>query len=509
MKPSLSLEPVFKLRCSASNRLWISVLLLILSVYLSFFSLYGLSKHAAFQTTGYDLGIWDQKLWNILHGRPFVETTQREVEIGLGDHVDLIALLLVPIYALDPGSQTLIVLQVILVTLGAFPIYWLARDKFHSQFAGIIFAVVYLLFPALESGISFDFHGITIAAPILAYAIWALYRKHNKIFIISVLLAMACQEDVSLFTMIMGLYIIGARKDWRLGGLVFVGSLIWFWAANFLIKPAFSLAGDNIHFYRYAIFGNTPGQAIITILSKPSFLLQQIFSGDKKFYWIRLTMPTAFMALLDPITLFMALPSILLNTMSSYPPTYQLDKFHSSTAIVPFVVIAGINGVNKLLRFGTAHLKHVSPRFLQTILLVMVFIVTLIYQTELGYTPIGKRFFDWPSKTEHVIKIETMLAMIPAQAAVAAQNNLVPHISNRQWIFILPKTNHLGKQAEYIAFDTRGDFAPYKFIEEYCKQVDELLLSHQYGLIFADDGLLLFENNAPDLVRPGQIRVCQ
>lgn len=509
MKINQSLSSVIKPRFKLPGFSIVPILVVLLFAYASFFSIYGLSKHAAFQTTGYDLGIWDQKLWNILHGRPFVETTQREVEIGLGDHVDLIALVLVPIYALYPGPQTLIVLQVFLVTLGAIPIYWLAKDKFHSQFAGIIFGIVYLLFPALESSISFDFHGITIAAPILAYAIWALYQKHNKIFFISVVLAMACQEDVSLFTLMMGFYILVFRKDWRMGGTVFVCSALWFWAANFMIKPAFSLTGNIMHFARYTIFGNTPGQVIVTILSKPSFVLEQIFAGEKKYYWIRLTMPTAFMALLDPITLLMALPSILLNTMSSYPPTYQLDKFHSSAAIVPFVVVAGINGVHKMLRFGMAHLKYVSLGFLQNMLMLMVLIVTIIYQTELGYTPIGTRFFYWPSETEHVINTKTMLAMIPSQAAVAAQNNLVPHLSTRQWIYILPKISHRGKQAEYIAFDMRGDLAPYTYIEDYCKQIDDLLVNQQYGLVFANDGLLLFEQNMPDRVSIAMNNVCQ
>jgi len=54
-------------------------LLTIVIVYAAFFAAYSLQKHAAFQTAGFDLGIWDQKVWNILHGRPFIITTQASV----------------------------------------------------------------------------------------------------------------------------------------------------------------------------------------------------------------------------------------------------------------------------------------------------------------------------------------------------------------------------------------------------------------------------------------------
>jgi uncharacterized membrane protein len=44
-------------------------------VYAAFFTVYNLQQPAVFQTTGYDLGNYDQAMWNTLRGKPLAMTT--------------------------------------------------------------------------------------------------------------------------------------------------------------------------------------------------------------------------------------------------------------------------------------------------------------------------------------------------------------------------------------------------------------------------------------------------
>ena len=471
---------------------------LIIIIYNIFFITYGLQKHAAFQTAGFDLGIWDQKVWGMLNASPFVITTQAETNVSLGDHVDPVVLwLLAPFYGLYDSPKTLIIVQVVFVSLGALPIFWLARRHLRSSGAGLAFAAVYLLFPALGGALTFDLHAITIATPLLAYALWAIQRQHYRLFMVLAILAMGCQEDVPLLTFMMGLYIAGVQRQWRVGSAAMAVSLLWFALANFLIIPSFSLEDDNIHLYRYEALGSSTGEVILTIITRPDLILEQIFAADKKLYWLRLTMPTAFTALFDPLTLLMTAPSLLINTLSTYPPSYQLDRFHASAPLVPFIVVASINGVARLVNFAGPRFKHVKPAFIRNSLVVMVLIVTLAYQVQFGHTPIGG-YFEWPVVTEHHRQTRAMLARIPPQAALAAQNNLVSHVSQREWIFILPKRAQQGREADYIAIDMTGPLYPYDYIETYCADVQEFVTSPLYGLIFAGNGLLLFQRNAAD-----------
>ena len=105
----------------------------LLIVYNIFFIAYGLQKHAAFQTAGFDLGIWDQMGWNTVHGRPFWFTQHGNITNGLGNHLELILIMLVLLYGLYKGPQIMIVFQALLVSVGALPIYWLARDRLLSN----------------------------------------------------------------------------------------------------------------------------------------------------------------------------------------------------------------------------------------------------------------------------------------------------------------------------------------------------------------------------------------
>jgi uncharacterized membrane protein len=483
-------------------------LLIIMISYAAFFIAYSLQKHAAFQTAGFDLGNYDQAIWNTLRGKPLAMTTVKSISSRWAAHFEPILLLLVPIYAAFGFPQTLLVLQTIIVALGAVPIFLLARQRLASDLAGLAFATVYLLFPALQAALAFDFHAVTMASTFLSFALWFLATQRHRLLIVMALLAMSCKEEISLMVFMTGVYVWLAQRRRRWGIAIIVVSTLWFTLVNFVIIPATSPFGENIQLSRYQHLGNNMGQVIGSLLLHPLAGLEYMFSGERLRYWLRATMPVAFTAFLDPFTLLMAVPAMAINTLSSWPPNYQLDRFHYSATIVPFVTVASINGLARLIKFAESKFRHVRPGFLRNALLTMVLFVTLAYQIKFGHTPVG-RYFRWPIVTEHHHKAEGMLARIPPQAAVAAQNNLVPHLSRRQWIFLLPHLSHGAKQADYIALDMRSSLNPYHFIEEYCTQISELLASPDYGLIFAEDGLLLFKRDVPDSATFESMSPCQ
>ncbi|MCB0193891.1 MAG: DUF2079 domain-containing protein, partial [Anaerolineae bacterium] len=435
-------------------------LLVILILYNAFFITYAFKKHAAFQTAGLDLGNYEQVLWNTVHGRPMALTTMQNITSNWQIHFEPILMLIVPVYAFFPAPHTLIVLQTVTISLGAIPIFLLAKQKLSSPMAGLTFAVVYLLFPALQGALLFDFHAFALAATFISWALWFLFNRHYWPVLVLTLLAMACKENVALLVLMMGGYIALVQRQWRWGVTIGGIGAAWFGLVNLVFIPSVSPVGENIHLARYSQWGDSMSSVIMGVALNPLEVLRFMFSGDRLLYWVRLTMPVAFIALLNPLVLFMALPELVINTLSTYPPNYQLDQLHYSVAIVPFVVVAGINGVARLVEFAAPKFKHVSASFLQTILLALILFATLAYQVQFGHTPIG-RYFDWPKVTEHHHQAETMLAQIPSEAAVAAQNNLVTRLSQREWIFILPKLSQADQQAEYIVVDMQSPLFPY------------------------------------------------
>ncbi|MEM7347266.1 MAG: DUF2079 domain-containing protein [Chloroflexota bacterium] len=461
-----------------------------------FFISYSFQKHAAFQTNGFDLGIWDQMTWNTLQGRPFWLTQHSDTINGLSDHVELILLLIFPLYGLYNGPELLLILQSLLASLGALPIYWFAKSRLGTEKAGLVFASVYLLYPALGAALTFDVHSLTIAVPLLTYALWAMYMRYYRLFITMACLALICKEDISLLIFMMGLYILLQQRAFKLGLMTMVGALTWFFIAVFVIIPFFR-EGESEYIYRYNEWGDTISQIMINVTTQPWRVLQVIFEGDKLLYWIRFTMPVFFTALLDPLTLLLAAPLMLINTLGNYPAAYQLDLFHNSAPLAAYVVFASINGVVRIIEFAKPRLKHVRPGFLQNLLLIMVFVVTLVYQFQFGHTPIG-RYFNWPIVTNHHQTAKIMLDQIPPQASVASQNNLAPRLSHRPWLFVLPTTGYQEIEADYIAMDLEGNFDHHGSLVRFCDQLNELLGHPEYGLIFAEDGLLLFQRGVSD-----------
>ncbi len=472
-------------------------LLTILLVFNAFFIAYGLQRHATFQTGGFDLGNYDQMVWGTLHGRPFWFTQHRNMTSGLGNHFEAIIVLFAPLYGLYRSPLTLLIGQTLLVSLGVLPIYWFAKKELHSHTGGLIFVCVYLLYPGLGAALAYDFHSIAIATPFLTYALWAMYTQRPRLFAVMAILTMLCKEDTPLLIFMLGLYILFVQRRIRYGSLTIIGSLLWFVLIMKVIIPAFSPAGESRYFYRYAMWGNNLSELAWSIVAHPWQVAQFATSGDKFFFWARLAMPMAYLAWLDPLTLLLAAPTLLASTLSNYPPLYQLDLYYYAAPLTPYVTFASIRGLARLLHFAQPKFRHVKPAFLRNTLLTMLLLVTLAYQTQFGHTPLGQRYFNWPQRTERHNYMEAMLASIPPNAVVVAENNLASRLSERDWIAVPPLLSPNWPTIEYLALDLRGNLDLYESRAQYCQQLHTYLNDPAYGLIYAHDGLLLFKRGAP------------
>jgi uncharacterized membrane protein len=417
-------------------------------------------------------------------------------------HFEPILLLFVPVYAAFSSPVSLTVLQVLIVAAGAIPIFWIARDLLGSDWAGVLYAAIYLMFPALQAAVIFDFHGVTLAATFLAFSLWALLQKRYIAFGVAAVLAMSCKEDMPLLIIMMGLYILIVQRQWRAGSIAVVVSMAWFIIANFVMIPAHSPIRDNIHIIRYDDLGGSMEEVIFNLFTHPLRVLGVAFESTRLLYWGLLTMPVAFTSLLDPPLLFLSLPSLAINTLSNNSATYTPDMFHYTAPIVPFVVVSSISGVARLSRWlGKGEMRLCSAWRIR--LLIIVIGASLGYHTMAGYTPL-RLGFRWPSPDTHDMLAKQMLDRIPPQASVSAANSLVPRLTNRSQIYTFPKNEN----AEYVAVDTQSSYFPFGDREELCREVRQLIIGTSYGVIYFEDGLLLLQRGVADKVEMSPAAVC-
>ncbi len=465
-----------------------------LLAYTVFFAWLSILTHDRFWTGGYDLGNFDQAVWNTLRGRILQFTNVTHADSRLGIHFEPILIPLSLFYLLWSDPRTLLLIQTVALAASAIPVYWLGRERL-GDWPAVGLVAVYLLFPALEGANLFEFHANALAVPFLAFAYYYAHHRRYRPFAWCAVLAMACREDAILAVGMMGVYILLVHRD-RVGWFVLFGGVGMFCLVVFVLIPYFSTTGTLPPLAaRYTELGASPGQVAWGMISRPRFVLRYILSNpDKVRYLTHLLAPVVFLSLFDLPTLAPILPVVALNLLSDWQPTFALDRFHYSVTIVPFVVFAAINGIDRLVRC-LKQWRNISPRFTLAVLTAATMLTSLGYHWAFGHTPLSSQFALPPGDERYPGAYE-MFQLIPAQASVSAQSNLNPHLSQRPAIYLFPKLDDpAAGSAEYVALDRWGNIFPLT-PEEYNSTLEEMLTGGAYEIIFDRDGYLLLHRRS-------------
>ena len=188
--PVPATAPPRRLRRLAHDRAALAVVAM-MAVYAGAFAWLSVARHRSFSTGRFDLGNMVQALWNTAHGRFFETTDVSGVQFNrLGAHVNLVLAMFTPLWWAWPSPEMLLVAQAVIVAAGALPAFWLGRRWLQDDRLAVAFAGVYLLFPALQHATLFDFHPVTLAAPLLMYCIWAAEERHYVV--LGICAALAC-----------------------------------------------------------------------------------------------------------------------------------------------------------------------------------------------------------------------------------------------------------------------------------------------------------------------------
>lgn len=313
-----------------------------------------LLRYDTFKATAFDLGNMDQVLWNTIHGRLFQFTNQAIDWYGpptrLAIHFEPILLPLSLLYAFHADPRTLLIFQTLALAIGALPVFLLTRKHLPSwPLLAMVMAGAYFLSPALLGLNLFDFHPVSLATPLLLFAILALDYKRYVWFLLLCILAAACKEEVPLDLALFGLLLIWKYKLPRLGITLLLGGALWSLLAFKVIIPHFySGVQANNFWYRYEALGSSPAEAIANILLHPWLLFTTFITLDRFYYLAGLFRSGGFFGLFAPEWLIPALPSLAVNLLSTDPFLYS-GVYHYNAVIIPFIMVATIHGIRRCL----------------------------------------------------------------------------------------------------------------------------------------------------------------
>jgi Predicted membrane protein (DUF2079) len=133
------------------------------------YALISLVNHYNFRTYAFDLGIFNNSLYDYAHFQ-WDKCTVMEPGFNnvLSDHFNLIPILISPLYWLT-GSYTFLILQIAGILWGAAGMYLLVYNHVKKEWAGLLAMVHFMTMWGIFSALAYDYHDNVMAAMFLPW----------------------------------------------------------------------------------------------------------------------------------------------------------------------------------------------------------------------------------------------------------------------------------------------------------------------------------------------------
>lgn len=428
------------------------------AAYALYFSHYTLLQHRRFGTYGFDLGINVNWCFNALEGHPFRSTVLFGPDGGnfIAGHAIFAMFLWLPIFALKPGAEILLVYQALMCGMAAVPLYLFARTQIPRWTAAAV-AFAYLLYAPLHGPNFYDYHELLVALPFHFLLYWCIATNRLRWAVLMVLIIWAHREDMAVGLVILGTFLVLAGQHARFGLALAASSLIWFIIVKFAIMPA---AGSwwFADIYKQLQPEGTRGYGgvVQTILINPAYFFSTLLQKQKLIYFLHLFAPLAFLPARHWLLALLALPGFFFTLMTTgYSPTLGIG-FQYTTHWIPYVFASTVLGLRLLgQRFGAERrLAAVCAILLAVSAHSTVFGAVFQHNTFSG----GFNQVTFEESAEDKSRYEgfkKLIELLPPEASVAASENEVPHVAARANIFTLSSAHG---DAEYLLIRKRGGF---------------------------------------------------
>lgn len=464
-----------------------------------FFILYSILSIVRFNhygAFGFDLGLRSQTVWEYSKFKAPITTIHfYPFNSILADHFEPIYIPISFFYWIWSDPRMLLLIEAFYVCFSGLAIFLLSKEKKLHVFICYGLLISYLSFYGVQHAMWFDVHSASFGAGSLAWLLYFLQRNNKKWAIVSFLLALASKENIAALTLLISaVWFIYKRERFTLYlGLFSVLYLIFIFGFYF---PAVTPEG-----YRYS---NKSGLTS-NLLNIGSFY----DTVDKKNVIFYSLLWFGFLPLLSPLFLIPAVGDlwnyfVIASNLTASHGLYM----HYRITLAPLLTWATIFTIGKY--------KKINNPF--TGIYILIYVVLLQYILHLPLSYLTKQWF-WtePSSIKH---IKDVIKYLPEDASVVSQNNITPHISNREKIFTLwPEKKSFAEDSpcgeklcnwfrwagepKYLIVDTSSDWDARHLLinrEEYIEGISNLEKAKVISRYKKSENAVLYEiQQSPDL----------
>jgi len=406
-----------------------------IAAYVLFVSIHTIQHHWSLGTSAFDLGIQENILWNTVHGDILYSSLMGGNYLGV--HTSLVLLLIAPIYALAPSTETLLVLQAVALGMAALPLFLLSRKVLDNDWQGLLVATLWLSHPAVAGANFYDFHPIAFSPLFLFTAVHFWWLRRWTPFWISIALLLSVKEELSIIVVLLGIVTLMSGNRRQGLQIVAVGAAAYV-VLQHLVIPHFA-GGDHSYSWYYSDIipsGEGPRGLVTTVLLNPVFAIEFILAQPKALYVFQLFAPLALLPFFTARGAVLISYGLAATLLASRPPLHQIGFQYALTLLA----LGFIGALVALLGFS----REGRRRALAAAVLLAV--VTCFHYGMIwprhhfvgGFSTID---FDYSERDrERYRELHELIEQIPPDAAVLASENLVPHVSQRR---IVETTRHV------------------------------------------------------------------
>lgn len=494
---------------SAHWRLWTGTAL---SIHFLLILTLGLSHHWGHMSSLNDLGMFDQAVWGTLHGEFLLNTSNSfNTPINwLGVQFSPVLLLFVPLYAISPNAEWLVLAQACALSVTAWPIFLLANRACHSEKAGFLWAFIYLANPFLLNAAAWDFHPIMLAVPFIAFGMLAIEKADSRLLFLSCLPLLFIREHLGLAVAGFGLLWWLRVGSWKpAAGLIAIG-IAYSALVLSVVMPALSPTHEHVMLSvgpvdRYGWIGHSASEVVLTILHRPLFVIEKaMIEMQGAAYWAFLLLPFLGFPLAAATWLLPGLADMAANTLSANPMPRSPFAYHS-VGLIPVLTVAAIHGAARISRW--------QKKFSITEITGLALGASMVMGYRFAPAPLPgafdiwmpTHFVNWPDPS-----VKTIRATVGNNASASVQANIGAHFSQRRGVYLYP--NMVG---EVDAIILRLESPTQRFLPpipqavatfahhlqmtpaDYVASVHCLLASKTYGVLIWEDPWLVLAKGAP------------
>ena len=428
--------------------------------YAALMTYYALIDHHNLGTAIYDLGIYDNLVWQTAHGF-FLDCSLIKGGNHVSAHFDPIIALIALVYRLYMHAETLLVLQTLWLASGAIPVYLLAKRRLSNEWFAAILGLIYLLYPALHGVNMFDFHSLAFVVPSAMWAVYLLDTGGFKRYWLVIALMLITREDISLLNCFVGAYAIMIGRT-RTGLVTVAVSMVYLVLVKMyaMADSGLLMSADKAYSYVYYYAEMIPHKAegtrglAISALTNPLYALLVSFKEEKLLFFLHLLLPLLCLPFAAGKKLILSVYGLLFIGLATRSHVFSLH-FQYSALLFPMLFAAVPDGLRRVTDGPRIRALGIERAPLAWTLLFGMLTASLVTTVKYGVILPNASFkTGWnrlvrvptPEMRERHAWVEEIAATIEPGAAVSMTSAVGPHLSNRRKAYHWPTIN----DADYL-----------------------------------------------------------